>query len=136
MEEKYVYLREIFELDEDKKREIIWNNIRFLKKQSAEEKKIEKEKEKQKKEKTRRIKIPLNYCYDYNEITIDENIEYINFYDTRINGHDYLIDIYKTTDNKFYIKIVDISDGNYKNVDFNEFKKKYAQPSLFDFFNI
>lgn len=136
MEEKYVYLREIFELDEDKKREIIWNNIRFLKKQSVEEKKIEKEKEKQKKEKTRRIKIPLNYCYDYNEITIDDNIEYINFYDTKINGHDYLIDIYKTTDNKFYVKIVDISDGNYKNVDFNEFKKKNAQPSLFDFFNI
>ena len=136
MEEKYVYLREIFDLDEDKKRQIIWNNIRYLKKQSAEEKKIEKEKEKQKKEKTRRVKIPLNYCYDYNKITIDDNIAYMNFYETRINGHDYIIDIYKTTENKFYIKMVDISDGNYKNVDFNKFKKKNMQPSLFDFFNI
>lgn len=135
--DKYIYLRELFDIDDiNIKRQAIWNNIKFIQKQLAEEKKIEKEKEKQKKEKTRRINVPLNYCNDYNDLTLNDNIEYTNFYSTRINGHDYIIDIYKTTENKFFIKMTDITNEHYKNIDFNEFKKNNMQPSLFDFFNI
>ena len=102
----YIYLREIFDWNEVEKRKALWNNIKFITNQLKEEKKIEKEKEKQKKEKTRRLNIPLNYCHDYNDLTLNDNIEYTNFYSTRINGHDYIIDIYKTTDNNFFIKMI------------------------------
>lgn len=134
--DRYIYFTELEKLNKDDKLKAVWNNIIFIKNQLIEEKKIEKNKENIKKEKKRRIKVPLNYCYDYNDITTDEIIEYTNFYDTKINGHNCIIDMYKTTDNKFYVKIIDISNNDYKEVDFKEFKKKNAQPSLFDFFNI
>lgn len=134
--DRYIYLRELDKLNKEEKLKAIWNNIDFINKLLREEKKADKNKENKKKEKTRRIKVPLNFCYDYNDITTDEIIEYTNFYNTIINGHDYIIDIYRTTDNKFYVKIVDITNNNYKEIDFKEFKKKNAQPSLFDFFNI
>lgn len=134
--DRYIYLRELDKLNKEEKIKAIWNNIDFINKLLREEKKADKNKENKKKEKTRRIKVPLNFCYDYNDITTDEIIEYTNFYNTIINGHDYIIDIYRTTDNKFYVKIVDITNNNYKEIDFKEFKKKNAQPSLFDFFNI
>lgn len=138
MENKYVYLREIFDLDENEKRKALWNNIEFIKNELRQEKKIEKEKEKQtKNKKKRKIKVPLNYCFDYNDITLNDNIENINFYETTFNRRRYIVDMYKTMNKKYFVKLVDITDGIYEDINFNEFKKKYMQPNLFDdFFNI
>lgn len=84
----------------------------------------------------RPVLIPLRMCKDVKDITSDKHIEYINFYKTRIENNDYLIDIYKTSDMMFYVQMFNITDDNYEQVDFNEFKRKHMQPSLYDFFDI
>lgn len=96
----------------------------------------QKQKDKKKKKKQRPIKIPIEFCKDIRELTQDRSIDSINYYTTKINDKEYIIDIIKTSDMKFFIKITDISNNDYNEIDFYEFKKNYVQPSLFDFFDI
>lgn len=96
-----------------------------------------KDKEQNKKTKRKRnIKVPISYCKSLLELPDNEEIQTINFYSTIINGNEYLFDIISTKQKHFYISITDITNG-YSELDFNEFKNKYSQPTLFDdFFEI
>ena len=118
-----------------------WAEISAIKEQLEKEKQAEEDKKEAQKEankkkgRTRPLKIPIEKCKDIKELTADKTIENSNFYVSKIDDKNYLIDIIKTSDMQFYVRITDITDG-YEEIDFNEFKKKYAQPSLFDFWNI
>lgn len=117
----------------------VCKEIELVKEQIRKEKQLEeeqKQKDKKKKNKQRQIKIPIEFCKDIKELTPDKSIDSINYYTTKINDKEYIIDIIKTSDMKFFIKITDISNNDYKEIDFYEFKKNYVQPSLFDFFDI
>ena len=87
------------------------------------------------KKRTKTIDIPLTLCKDMKELTPNKSIESINFYKTNINDKEYLIDIIRTSNMNYYVRITDVTNG-YDEIDFNEFKKKYGQPSLFDFWDI
>lgn len=89
------------------------------------------------KKKKRKIKIPISYCKDMNELSKQhKTIKSVNYYQTKIEQREYLFDIIETIDKQYYIHIVDITSG-YEDLDFNKFKARYSQPTLFDdFFNI
>lgn len=86
--------------------------------------------------KERTLKIPLQLCSSIKVFPKGKTIEKINYYIAHVGNIDYLIDIFGTTDKYFYVNITDVTDNKYEEVDFNEFKRKYMQPSLFDFFDI
>lgn len=116
--------------------EFAWEKIRYIGELLKAEKKSEKEEKKKKKEKTRKINVPLNMCKDINEMLPCHEIDYMGFYETIIDDKLYIIDIYKTTDMKFFVRITNIDGDKYEVIDFNEFKKKHSQPNLFNFFDI
>ena len=82
------------------------------------------------------LKVPLSMCRSMNEIKHGEHILYGGYYEHHFDGKDLLIDILKTDANRFYVRITDTTDDKYDEIDFNEFKRKYAQPTLFDFLDI
>lgn len=90
---------------------------------------------KENKESKRNVKIPILLCKDIKYIGENETITFCNFYETTINNNDFIIDIYRTDINNYYVSITDITNG-YELIDFNEFKQKYSQPTLFDFLDI
>lgn len=92
-------------------------------------------KNKSKKESKRKIKINISLCKDIKYIGENEIITFYNFYKTTINNNDFIIDIYRTDINNYYVRIIDITN-DYKQINFNEFKRNYSQPSLFDFLDI
>lgn len=116
--------------------EFAWEKIRYIGELLKAEKKSEKEEKKKKSERTRKINVPLNMCKDISELMPCHEIDYTGFYETFIDNKYYIFDIYKTTDMKFFVSIVDVTDDGYELVNFCDFKKKYAQPNLFDFFDI
>ena len=118
--------------------EFAWEKIRYIGELLKAEKRKEKEEKenKKKKERTRTLNVPMHLCKDINELTSEHIVDTINFYETVFNNKHYIFDIYKTTDMKFFIRITDVTDNAYNILDFNDFKKKYAQPNLFDYFDI
>ena len=136
MENTWMDPETLHNLTGEEKLNAVWNNIKYIKLQLIEEKKIEKENEKnKKKENKRRIQIPLDYCRDINELTKDKTISYIGFYEQNINGNTYIFDIIGTIDKQFYVRVTNTTN-EYVEIDFNKFKAKYCQPSLFSFFDI
>ena len=92
-------------------------------------------KKKSKKEYKRKIKINISLCKDIKYIGENEIITFYNFYKTTINNNDFIIDIYRTDINNYYVRIVDITN-DYKQINVNEFKQNNSQPTLFDFLDI
>lgn len=90
---------------------------------------------KKSKKKERQLKVPISLCRSINDIKSDETIIYHNFYNDIIDRNEYIIDIYKTDANNFYIDITDITNG-YTKIDFYEFKRKHSEPTLFDYLDI
>lgn len=88
-----------------------------------------------KKESKRKIKINISLCKDIKYIGENEIITFYNFYKTTINNNDFIIDIYRTDINNYYVRITDITN-DYKQINVNEFKQNYSQPTLFDFLDI
>ena len=86
--------------------------------------------------KKRYIKIPIDVCKPIIELTKNEHIIYTGFYEQNIKGIDYLIDIVQTSINNYYVRLTDISDGKYEDVDFYKFKEENSEPTLFSFFDI
>lgn len=86
--------------------------------------------------KNRITKVSISDCLSMDMLTSDSEIAMINFYEDIIDDVHYIIDIISTKNKKFYVRMTDVTDGKYEDVDFNEFKKKYAQPTLFDLWNI
>ena len=74
-------------------------------------------------------------CKDIKYIEENEIITFYNFYKTTINNNDFIIDIYRTDINNYYVRITDITN-DYKQINVNEFKQNYSQPTLFDFLDI
>ena len=74
-------------------------------------------------------------CKDIKYIGENEIITFYNFYKTTINNNDLIIDIYRTDINNYYVRITDITN-DYKQINVNEFKQNYSQPTLFDFLDI
>lgn len=96
-----------------------------------------KNKEQTKKPKRKRnIKVPISYCKSIRELPVNEEIQTINYYSSVLDGNEYIFDIISTKQKHFYVKVTNITN-EYVEIDFNEFKSKYSQPSLFDdFFDI
>lgn len=92
-------------------------------------------KKKSKKESKRKIKINISLCKDIKYISENEIITFYNFYKTTINNNDFIVDIYRTDINNYYVRITDITN-DYKQINVNEFKQNYSQPTLFDFLDI
>lgn len=86
--------------------------------------------------KKRYIKVPVEMCKPISELTKNEHIIYNGFYEDNIKGVDYLIDIIQTSSNNYYVRLTDISDGKYEEVDFYKFKEENSEPNLFSFFDI
>lgn len=79
----------------------------------------------------RKIKVPISMCKDITEFT--GRLEYCEFYSRTIDGKDYLFDIRQSTDNNFYVQVIDTTDCKYDVIHLDKFKEKYAAPTLFDF---
>ncbi len=84
----------------------------------------------------RYIKVPIDACKPMSALTKNEHIVYNGFYEENIKGTDYLIDIIQTSLNNYYVKLTDISDGKYEEIDFEKFKEENSEPTLFSFFDI
>lgn len=85
--------------------------------------------------KKRKIKVPLSQCNGFDKLKLAGDIESINFYETNKHGRNLLIDIFVTKDKKYFCRIFDITEG-YIELDFYEYKKTHANPTLFDDFFI
>lgn len=113
----------------------VWEKIDYIKQlKISQDDKDEKKNTKPKKRK-RLLKIPLNEVKDLKFICLDEIIVNINYYTTKLNNHEYIIDIYKTDKNNFYVTLVDITNG-YQEINIDQLKKKTNIQLSFDFFNI
>lgn len=113
----------------------IWNKIYWISKQKFGQEDKDKNKNIKSKKKNRPLKIPLNVIRDFKDIKKDETIEHINFYTIYHSNVEYIIDMYRTSKNNFYVSITDITNG-YKKVSVSEMKKKSNIQLTLDFFNI
>ena len=90
--------------------------------------------ENKKKLKKRILKVPISDCYSMSQLSGE--IATVNYYETMIDNVNYLIDIISTKDKRFYVRMTDITNNRYEEIDFDKFKMKYKQPTLFDLWNI
>ena len=86
--------------------------------------------------KQRYLKVSASLCKPMSEFNRSEHIVYIGSYMETIKKNDYLIDIIQTENNNFYVRTIDVTDNKYDEIPFDEFKRKYTQPTLFDFLDI
>ena len=84
----------------------------------------------------RYLKVPISSCKDMNDIDVHEKKVYVGFYTKEIDSREILIDIIQTVNNSFYVKLTDVTDGRYDELDFNEFVKSHAEPTLFNYFDV
>ena len=84
----------------------------------------------------RYLKVPINMCKDIKEIDRTEKKVYVGFYSKVIDNKEILIDIIQTDSNNFYVRLIDVTGGKYEDIDFYEFKEKYSEPTLFDYFDL
>lgn len=106
-----------------------WEQIEYIKNQKF----GQEEKEKAKKKGKRVKKIPIECCKSIKEM--DNIIICVNSYTKEIDGKKYFIDLYECEGKKYFVRLTDITDG-YNEIDFDSFKDKYCQPTLFDYFEI
>lgn len=79
-------------------------------------------------------KIPIECCKSINEI--NGLITCINSYTMNIQNQNIFIDLYECDEKYYFVRLIDITDDKYEEIDFDKFKQKYSQPTLFDFFEI
>lgn len=112
----------------------VWKMIKYIEQIRIGQEKDDDKKEKSKKRR-RPIQIPLTAVKDIKDIGKDEEIVYMNFYTTQYNNREYMIDIYRTNNNNFYVRIADVSD-RYVEISVDELKKKTSIQLTIDFLDI